>query len=114
MREKPYYLALRAVDKAEKVGQVSNLVVFFIPDRSAVDMTKNNEDENLQDETAHDIEIHINNNEPSYHVSSVMIAAFGLILIACLCVTLLMAVVKHLKGYRSYKGVPISSSIQNA
>jgi hypothetical protein len=106
-REKPYYLALRAVDKAEKASQVSNLVVFFIPDKSAFVLPRNTEKEISEVETDKEIHIHISNNEPSYHVSSVMVAAFGLILIACLCVTLLMAIVKHTQSYSSYKGVPV-------
>ena len=106
--EKPYYLSLRAVDKAEKASQVSNLVVFFIPNKSVVVTTRNNNDENWGDSTEPEINNHINNNkEPSYNVSSLLVAAFGLILIASLAVTLLLAIVKHTQGYSSYKGIPI-------
>ena len=106
-REKPYYLALRAVDKADKAGQVSNLVVFFIPDKSVVILTRNSEDDYSGDEIDQEIHIHVSTKEPNYHVTSMLVAAFGLILIACLGVTLLMAVVKHTQAYGSYKGVPV-------
>jgi calcium-activated chloride channel regulator 4 len=101
--EKPYYLSLRAVDKAEKASQVSNLVVFFIPNKSVVVTTRNNNDENWGDSTEPEV-----NKEPSYNnVSSLLVAAFGLILIASLAVILLLAIVKHTQGYSSYKGIPI-------
>lgn len=100
--EKPYYLSLRAVDKAEKASQVSNLVVFFIPNKSVVVATRNNNDDNWGDSTEPEV-----NKEPSYNVSSLLVAAFGLILIAALAVILLLAIVKHAQGYRSYKGIPI-------
>ncbi len=106
-REKPYYLSLRAVDKADKAGQVSNLVVFFIPDRTLVVLTKNFEDDDSGNGTDQEIHIHINTKEPSYHVASLLVAAFGLVLIVCLVVMSLVAVVKHLLVYRSYKDVPV-------
>jgi calcium-activated chloride channel regulator 4 len=107
-RERPYYLSLRAVDKADKAGQVSNLVVFFIPDRTLVVLTKNFEDDDSGDGmTDQEIQIHVSTKEGGFHVTSLLVAAFGLILIACLGVTLLMAVVKHTQSYRSYKGVPV-------
>ncbi|XP_046655991.1 calcium-activated chloride channel regulator 4-like isoform X2 [Daphnia pulicaria] len=106
-RERPYYLSLRAVDKADKAGQVSNLVVFFIPDRTVVVLTKNFEDDDSGNGTDQEIHIHINTKEPSYHVASLLVAAFGLILIVCLVVMLLVAVVKYLLVYRSYKDVPV-------
>jgi hypothetical protein len=76
-REKPYYLSLRAVDKADKAGQVSNLVVFFIPDKSVLVLTSNTEDDSWEEANPEDdsnsgeavdpeINIHINSNEPSY------------------------------------------------
>ncbi|EFX71592.1 hypothetical protein DAPPUDRAFT_326968 [Daphnia pulex] len=115
-REKPYYLSLRAVDKADKAGQVSNLVVFFIPDKSVLVLTSNAEDDswgeaNPEDDSNsgeavdHEINIHINSNEPSYRLGSLLIAAISLISIVCLCVALLMVVVRHTQVYR-YDGIP--------
>jgi hypothetical protein len=114
-REKPYYLSLRAVDKADKAGQVSNLVVFFIPDKSVLVLTSNTEDDSWEEANPEDdsnsgeavdpeINIHINSNEPSYRLGSLLIAAISLILIVCLCVALLMVVVKHTQVYR-YDGI---------
>ncbi|XP_057365331.1 calcium-activated chloride channel regulator 4-like [Daphnia carinata] len=39
--DRPYYVTLRAVDKAGKVGQVSNVVAFFVPDKLAM-LARNN------------------------------------------------------------------------
>lgn len=30
-RDKPYYVALRAIDKAKKISRVSNMAAFFVP-----------------------------------------------------------------------------------
>ena len=107
-REKTYYLSLRAVDKADKAGLVSNLVVFYIPDKSTLVMTKNTEKENSEVSTEKGTHIYMKNSkQSSYHISAVLFSSFAAILIICCCVTLLMAIVKHKDAYRSYKDVPV-------
>ena len=107
-REKTYYLSLRAVDKAEKAGQVSNLVVFYIPDKSTLVMTKNIEKENSEGSTERETHIYMKNSkQSSYHISVALYSTFVAILIICCCATLLMAILKHKDAYRSYKNVPV-------
>lgn len=108
-REKTYYLSLRAVDKADKAGQVSNLVVFYIPDKSTLVMTKKTEKENSEVSTEKGTHIYMKNSKQSsyHHISAVLFSSFAAILIICCCVTLLMAIVKHKDAYRSYKDVPV-------
>ena len=107
-REKPYYLSLRAMDKAEKAGQVSNLVIFFIPDESALPLTRTAaEDESWKEVTdLKGVHIHVNSEAPGYHVSSVLGLAVGLISIVCLSVALLIVVLKQTHVYRFYDGIP--------
>jgi hypothetical protein len=106
-REKPYYLSLRAMDKAEKAGQVSNLAIFFIPDESAFVLTRTTEDESWREVTDQGvIHIHVNSQEPGYHFSSVLGLAVGLISIVCFSVALLMVVLKQTHVYRFYDGIP--------
>ncbi|KAK4030134.1 Uncharacterized protein APZ42_033003 [Daphnia magna] len=107
--ERPYYIALRAVDKADNAGQVSNLGVFFVSQKSALLI---GDDFNMKLEGSSGFEARdiINVNQSGYHVTSLLVAAFGLILIACLCVALLMAIIKHVRAYSVYVSVPTSKN----
>ncbi|XP_057365310.1 calcium-activated chloride channel regulator 4-like [Daphnia carinata] len=104
-QERPYYVTLRAVDKAGKAGQVSNLVVFFVPDKSAL-LIVDDFDGDLEESTGFETRDIIYVKQSGSHVTSLLVAAFGLILIACLCVALLMAIVKHTRTFPSYAGIP--------
>uniref|UniRef100_A0A0P6FLQ1 Calcium-activated chloride channel regulator 4, 30 kDa form n=1 Tax=Daphnia magna TaxID=35525 RepID=A0A0P6FLQ1_9CRUS len=108
-RERPYYVALRAVDKANNTGQVSNLVVFFVPDKSALLIVEDFNGD-LEGSTGFETRDIIYVKQSGVRVTSLLVAAFGLILIACLCVTLLMAVIKHTKAHSSYAGIPASKN----
>ncbi|KAI9559825.1 hypothetical protein GHT06_013832 [Daphnia sinensis] len=108
-RERPYYVALRAVDKADNAGQVSNLVIFFVPDKSALLIVEDFNGD-LEESTGFETRDIIYVKQSGVHVTSLVVAAFGLILIACLCVTLLMAIIKHTKAHPSYAGIPATKS----
>lgn len=97
-KERPYYVALRAFDKANKCSRVSNMAVFFIPKKSAFVFIMD------VDESETEIE---NEDDASYHTSSLVVAALGLMLIVSFCVALLTVVVKHSeRSCTSYAVVP--------
>lgn len=108
-RERPYYVTIRAIDKAENAGQVSNLVVFFVPDRSQM-LIEEDSGIDLEGTTGFETRDVIYVKQSSFHSISLLVAAFGLILVTCLCVTLLMAVIKHTRAYSSYAGIPASKN----
>ncbi|XP_057365305.1 calcium-activated chloride channel regulator 4-like [Daphnia carinata] len=107
--DRPYYVTLRAVDKAGNAGQVSNLVAFFVPDNSAL-LTVDDLNGGLEESTGFETKGISYVKQSSVHVTSLLVAAFGLILIACLCVAILMAIVKHARNPPLYAGIPASEN----
>ncbi|KAI9559824.1 hypothetical protein GHT06_013831 [Daphnia sinensis] len=106
---RPYYVTLRAVDKADNAGPVSNLGVFFVSDKSSLLIR---DDFNVKFEGSSGFETRdiVNVNQSGFHVTSLLLAGIGLILIACLCVTLLMAIIKHARAPPVYVGVPTNKN----
>ncbi len=105
-KEKPYYVALRAFDKANKCSRVSNLAVFFIPNKSALVLIMDPEDSKRLKNSIEDEAAFISKNA-NFHTSSLLMAIGGLLLIVGLCALLILAVVKHTARRRtSYEAVP--------
>jgi len=86
IKDRPFYLALRAVDKAEKTSQVSNLASFFIPDDEMFEGASDGDD--------HD------------HQVSVIAIAISAVLIALVMASIAFIVIHKIRRSGPYRVVP--------
>lgn len=106
--DRPYFVALRAVDKAEKFGPVSNLAAFYFPNPQSYEYEedfekqeggseKMNVDEvaRIKDDVMVDLEEDII-HEFNHQLSAVALG-FGVVLVLCLAGTVIWMVVKKVR-----------------
>lgn len=89
LKDRPYYVALRAVDKADKVSPVSNLARFYITEDPLVS------------------EVMEENASTSYYRQAfIVVASIGMVTVVALTATLLIFVIKRLRHPGPYRIVP--------
>ena len=101
--DRPYFVALRAVDKAQKIGPVSNLAAFYIPipqynvedEGDSSEETDVDEVVRVRDDLMVDLEEDIV-HEFNHQLSAVALG-LGIVLAFCLAGTVLWIVIKRVR-----------------